>query len=46
VWRGLAVTGGILVEELFLGVPLHLRRLAFVLIIVAGALGLTLTSAG
>jgi quaternary ammonium compound-resistance protein SugE len=45
-WMGLAVAGGLAVEVLFLGVPLRPQRLACVLIILAGVLGLKLTSAG
>ena len=46
VWMGFAMTGGIVGEALFLGVPLRPLRLAFVLITVAGVLGRKLTSAG
>jgi multidrug transporter EmrE-like cation transporter len=46
VWVGLAMTGGIDGETLFLGVPLRPLRLAFVPITVAGVLGRKLMSAG
>jgi multidrug transporter EmrE-like cation transporter len=46
VWVGLAMTGGIDGETLFLGVPLRPLRLAFVPITVAGVLWRKLMSAG
>jgi multidrug transporter EmrE-like cation transporter len=46
VWMGLAMTDGIVTEELFLRVPLRPLRVAFVLITVAEVLRPKRTSAG